>query len=345
MLCDSDIIKFPFIKDAVIHASKFSLTDLGGDEIAGLIDEYLHNVLVLKKTVVKKCENVETEVKRFIGTCLVMNQVNKEQLLFSFTDVESRHYVSLLEDIYYKDDNKKENFYIYFSMIFKQVFNKEEVEIKKSGNKYVLKIPRYLMMLKSFSQPDIKLINQFEVRKGYVFFNTKTLFEILRRGIKSYLTEKIKNMTMPSKTKFYQIEQIPKGITDLIFKYRNFTFGSTIVGGGGGDSNKKQQTGSLPPCIKHVISKLVTSNATHLERLTLASFLLKKNNGEIDDNMIDIFRNADNFNEKTTLYQLNQIKHGDYMIPSCDKINLGGFCFRDKKICGNIKNPIQLLTN
>ena len=103
------------------------------------------------------------------------------------------------------------------------------------------------------------------------------------------------------------------------------------------------ESSEYPPCIKHAIEVLEKGeNLSHSGRFMLATFLLRK--GQDIEQIAPLFKNAPDYNEKVTLYQLNHLsgKTGttQYTCPSCEKLKGQDLCFAIPE-CDNIINPIQ----
>ncbi len=103
-------------------------------------------------------------------------------------------------------------------------------------------------------------------------------------------------------------------------------------------------TGEYPPCIKHGIEELEKGeNLPHSGRFMLASFLLSK--GQSVEQIAPLFKNAPDYNERVTLYQLNHLAGTSgsgtkYICPSCEKLKTQDLCFAIPE-CDNIINPLQ----
>ena len=99
-----------------------------------------------------------------------------------------------------------------------------------------------------------------------------------------------------------------------------------------------------PPCIKHGIEVLEKGeNLPHSGRFMLATFLLSR--GQSVEQIAPLFKNAPDFNEKVTLYQLNHLAGTSgsgtkYSCPSCEKLKSQNLCFAIPE-CDNIVNPLQ----
>jgi len=100
---------------------------------------------------------------------------------------------------------------------------------------------------------------------------------------------------------------------------------------------------NLPPCIEKLIQDLQHGeNLPHFARFALAAFLV--NAGWSVDQIVDLFRNAPDFDEKVTRYQVEHIagKRGGgrrYVPPACERMRQEGLCVAN---CG-ISNPIEWL--
>ena len=75
----------------------------------------------------------------------------------------------------------------------------------------------------------------------------------------------------------------------------------------------------------------------------LATFLLAR--GQSIEQIAPLFKNAPDYNEKITLYQLNHLAGSSgsgtkYSCPSCEKLQSQSLCFAIPE-CDRIINPLQ----
>jgi DNA primase large subunit len=75
----------------------------------------------------------------------------------------------------------------------------------------------------------------------------------------------------------------------------------------------------------------------------LATYLLAA--GRSTEEIVDVFRNAPDFSEKVTRYQIEHLaglkgSHTKYTVPSCQKLKNESLCFATSD-CDGISNPIQ----
>ncbi|WP_440059159.1 hypothetical protein ACSU1N_05065 [Thermogladius sp. 4427co] len=87
---------------------------------------------------------------------------------------------------------------------------------------------------------------------------------------------------------------------------------------------------AFPPCIKRVLDRLrAGENLSHPERFLIATFLI--NIGMDIDAIVDLFRNAPDFNERITRYQVEHLaglrgKKQKYLPYNCDKLKSLSIC-------------------
>jgi len=98
-----------------------------------------------------------------------------------------------------------------------------------------------------------------------------------------------------------------------------------------------------PPCMKAIMEALKRGeNLPHAARFAITTYLLKR--GWDVEQIVDLFRNAPDFNEKITRYQVQHIAgraggRKEYNVPNCETMRQWGLCVAN---CG-VKNPLQYL--
>ena len=105
----------------------------------------------------------------------------------------------------------------------------------------------------------------------------------------------------------------------------------------------KAMPGPDPPCMRALIDALKAGeNLPHTARFAVATYLLHR--GWDVEQIVDLFRNAPDFNEKITRYQVQHIAgqaggRKQYSVPSCETMNSWGLCPTNLG-CG-VKNPLR----
>ncbi|MBN3037030.1 MAG: DNA primase large subunit PriL [Candidatus Diapherotrites archaeon] len=105
------------------------------------------------------------------------------------------------------------------------------------------------------------------------------------------------------------------------------------------------ESGAFPPCIQALISEARSGQPmAHTPRFVLATFLA--NTGMSTDEIVDVYRNTPNFDEKKTKYyvEYNLGKRGSnvkYTPPACEKMVFYGLCGGKDALCQRIKHPLS----
>ena len=89
---------------------------------------------------------------------------------------------------------------------------------------------------------------------------------------------------------------------------------------------------NYPPCIKKLMDDLALNvNVPHTGRVALAIYLVGA--GVPADKIVDCFRHAPDFSERTTRYQVEYIVQKKYSMPACSTMDSYGICVADCR-CG-----------
>lgn len=185
------------------------------------------------------------------------------------------------------------------------------VEFRPSGKNYLVPLSSYL----SFTprSMDYKLTNR-EVERGMVLVSNHERLRILQEAVKKRIEG-----SLPIRAKFSEeIQEAAKRMLSLIPRLE---IAATKVG---------QE--NYPPCIKKLLEDLSLSiNVPHTGRVALAIYLV--NAGVNTDRIVDYFRHAPDFSEKTTRYQVEHIRARKYNMPSCSTMDSYGICIAECR-CG-----------
>ena len=101
---------------------------------------------------------------------------------------------------------------------------------------------------------------------------------------------------------------------------------------------------AMPPCVK-ALNQMLSSkkHLSHMGRFTLTSFLL--NVGVNRDDLVKMFREATDFSERLTRYQVEHIGGSKgvktrYLPPKCDTLKTHGLCVNPDNLCKEIRHPL-----
>ncbi|MEM0453476.1 MAG: hypothetical protein QXO98_02315 [Sulfolobales archaeon] len=300
----------------------------------------------LKNLKYEPSNSEETEVSSFyVG--LVLSSILGRWCLYKYVDVESRRsYEYLLGD---SEDNviKVANSFgvnLEFlggprNVCGERIIIGYDISTSKPVvHCFQFRIPvtTYLAGIsKLTTEPKWKLVNQY-VKGGYVYLGKKEVSRLLQEFVKHRLLNSIPDL---SDVRF------EGKVADIINKLREEVPIQTPEVGDSRELSLKMATQIVyeahPPCIKSMVSALQRNeNLAHHQRFALATYFI--NIGMDVEEIVDLFRQAPDFNEKMTRYQVEHLaglrgSKRKYSMYSCDKMKSLGICIAE---CG-VKNPLS----
>ena len=161
---------------------------------------------------------------------------------------------------------------------------------------------------------------------GNVFLSAHETVRLIRKELDNYISSKVRSVSIPTIPNSFK-----KHVDELVNLAKKF-------------SVQFIETTEYPPCIKHAMDVLSKGeNLPHSGRFMLATYLLNK--GQAIEEVAPLFKNAPDYNEKITLYQLKHLAGNfgsgtKYACPSCEKLKSENLCFAIPE-CNNIINPLQ----
>ena len=318
-----EIAKYPFLAEAgqYLQDKGFTLEQFATDpDLQIIVDKAYERIESATNGRIYTTKLDSSDTFSFLIAIILLKLSGMNTLINRFSLAEARRAEKFLEKDLVSDLNKtSEELAI---KIIKDIFS---VSVKKIKNHFVIPIPDYLRHAVNFHEIEWKLVNR-RVENGMVFLTPHETVRLIRKELDGYIGSRIRAANTPS---------LHKGFEDKVNKLaglaKKFTVSTTI-------------STEYPPCIKHAIDVLENGeNLSHSGRFMLAAFLLGR--GQPIDKIALLFKNAPDYNEKVTRYQINQIA-GDtgsntkYSCPSCEKIKSNDLCFAIPE-CDNIINPIQ----
>jgi len=332
-LGQDEIAKYPFLADAgqYLKDQGFSLEQFGSDpDLKQLIEKAYERILVaadgkiyksdLDGDHVSKEAALPREVFSFLLAIVLLKLSGMHTLIKRFALAEARRAEKYLEkDLANISDESKNQLAI---RVIDDLFS---VQVEKSDDYFIIPVSDYLKHSINFHEREWKLINR-HVENGYVFLSPHETVRLIRKELGTYINSKIINAKTP--TMIPGFENSVNKLVSLSKKFATYTV----------------FTGEYPPCIKHAINILEKGeNLPHSGRFMLATFLLSK--GQTVQQIAPLFKNAPDYNERVTLYQLNHLagtsgSGTQYSCPSCEKLKTQSLCFAIPE-CDNIINPLQ----
>ena len=318
-----EIAKYPFLAEAgqYLQDKGFTLEQFATDpDLQIIVDKAYERIEAAANGKIYNTKFDDSDTFSFLIAIILLKLSGMNTLINRFSLAEARRAEKFLE----KDlvDNSNETSEELAIKIIRDVFS---VSVKKHKNNFVIPISDYLRHAVNFHELEWKLVNR-HVENGMVFLSPHETVRLIRRELSGYIRSKIKAANTP--TLYKGFEDKVNRLVDLAKKFTVNTIVST----------------EYPPCIKHAIDVLESGeNLSHSGRFMLATFLLGR--GQSIDEIAPLFKNAPDYKEKVTRYQINQIAgetggNTKYSCPSCEKLKSNDLCFAIPE-CDNIINPIQ----
>ncbi len=332
-LGQDEIAKYPFLADAgqYLKDKGFTLEQFGTDpDLRQLIDKAYDRILVAADGKIYKSDLIGDHVSKeaalprevfsFLLAIVLLKLCGMHTLIKRFALAEARRAEKYLErDLSNISDQSKKELAI---RVIDDLFS---VQVEKQDDYFVIPVSDYLKHSINFHEREWKLINR-NVENGLVFLTPHETVRLIRKELGTYINSKIINAKTPAMIPGFE-DSVNK-LALLSKKFATYTV----------------TTGEYPPCIKHAIDVLEKGeNLPHSGRFMLATFLLSK--GQTVEQIAPLFKNAPDYNQRVTLYQLNHLAGSSgsgtqYSCPSCEKLKTQSLCFATSE-CDSIINPLQ----
>ena len=320
-----EIAKYPFLTEAgnYLREKGFTLEQFGSDEdLKPIIDLALARIQIAVDGKIFNSDfsikNLDIEVFSFLVAVILLKQSNAITLVRRFSLAEARRAEKFLE-------NDLINSYTNEELAIKIIKDLFSMNIVKIGDYFVIPVSDYLTHAVHFHEQEWKLVNRL-VDNGQVFLSAHETVRLIRKELDNFISKKIQSINIPNVP-----ESFKKPIDTLTILAKKFAV--QII-----------ETTEQPPCIKHALEILGKGeNLPHSGRFMLATYLLNK--GQTIEEIAPLFKNAPDYNEKITLYQLKHLAGNfgsgtKYACPSCEKLKSENLCFAIPE-CANIINPLQ----
>ena len=318
-----EIAKYPFLAEAgqYLQDKGFTLEQFATDpDLQIIVDKAYERIESATNGRIYNTKLDSSDTFSFLIAIILLKLSGMNTLINRFSLAEARRAEKFLEKDLVSNLNKtSEELAI---KIIRDIFS---VSVKKIKNYFVIPIPDYLRHAVNFHELEWKLVNR-RVENGMVFLPPHEAVRLIRKELSGYIGSRIRAANTPSMHKGFEDK-----VNKLVGLAKKFTVSTTV-------------STEYPPCIKHAIDVLENGeNLSHSGRFMLATFLLGR--GQPIDKIALLFKNAPDYNEKITRYQINQIAgetggNTKYSCPSCEKIKSNDLCFAIPE-CDNIINPIQ----
>ncbi len=328
ILGNDDLAKYPFLEEAgkYIRETHFDLDDFDRSEFSHIIERAKKRIEyeLIEGKVFTELEKYDIELFTFLVSLIIMKCIGIDSAVKKFSLFEAMRVERfLISDLLREKDLIKKN--LLLSKIFKELFQLNVKLDDRKTNLFKMKISDYIKKSNGFNEVEWKLINR-AVDNGYVYLDGDETVRLIRAEIYKLMYNRIKEMN---------ISQIP---------YQIIVNAKLITKKLSPSTKTPNQVKELPPCIKKALELLNNNeNLPHSARFMLATYMLSI--GKSVDEVILLFQNAPDYNEKITRYQVEHLagKKGSqikYSVPTCSKLANENLCYATND-CKGITNPLQ----
>ena len=324
----SELAKYPFLQEAsdYILETKFDFAEFDRPEMIHIINRAVEKLeKELQGKIYSNLDEYEIEIMTFLVSLLLIKSIGLEEVSKKCSLFEAMRVERFLStDLSIERSSQKKKLLV--QKIFQELFN-INIDFNSTSSICKLSIPDYLLRASQMYEQEWKLINR-SVKDGYVYLDTDEAVRLIRNELSNLIYTRVKNM------KVYEVPILIKSKADELRKkysgryvYRN-----------------QFKILEYPPCIKHAMEIINKGeNLPHSARFMLATYMLAI--GKTEEEVIEIFKNSPDYNEKITRYQVEHLagkkgSHIKYSVPSCDRLRSEDLCFAVKE-CENLINPIQ----
>jgi len=277
---------------------------------------------------------------------IILGFLNKPRVTYKVANLISKHFSNLLE----KDLKKSEkgNNWKYWSsstllliardqgIIIKPVPDDQAINLNTVPFPFCLPVLEYLKISAEFKSRDWKLVNRL-LLGGYVFLKEQNILRMIEEKIKC----KISEINPATKDESFRKKFMEDNKRKIFFDKLLDMIKNKMAITGITDENLPIDDSSFPPCINAILDKNAKGiNLTHSERLFLVYFLLTI--GKSIEEVLDLFRNQPDYNEKISRYQVEFAagKHGkqtQYKPHNCMTLESLNICKKADPIFGSKK--------
>ncbi|CAE6488684.1 DNA primase large subunit PriL [Candidatus Nitrosotenuis uzonensis] len=321
-----EIARYPFLTEAgnYLREKGFTLEQFAKDEdLRPIVDLAVRRIETAADGKIFNSDfsikNLDVEVFSFLIAVVLLKQSGMNTLIKRFSLAEARRAERFLERDLNDSANKTSELAI---KIIRELFS---MNIAKNSDYFVIPASDYLKHAVHFHEQEWKLVNRL-VDNGSVFLTAHETVRLIRKELDNFISSKIRSSSIPDVA-----ESFRQPVEQLLLLAKKFNV--QIV-----------ETTEYPPCIKHAMEIMNKGeNLPHSGRFMLATYLLNK--GQSIEEIAPLFKNAPDYNEKITLYQLKHLAGNfgsgtKYACPSCEKLRSENLCFAIPE-CNNIINPLQ----
>jgi len=321
-----DLARYPFLNEAgeYLRQSEFGWEELDRPDMADIIERAAERIQVgVSGKVYDRVERYETEILTFLVTLIMVKSIAMEPVLKKYALAEARRAEKFLTEDLKKQNEAQRRALL--SKIFGDLFGLT-IGTTEDGRLFKVKVTDYLARSSHFHEQEWKMINRL-VSGGQVYLGPDETVRLVRNELAVLINSRVHAMSLPALPK--AIKEKAEVLRIALAPHYEYTADAVT---------------EYPPCVKHAMEVMNKGeNLPHSARLMLATYMLAI--GKPTDEIVKMFKNAPDFNERITRYQVEHLagskgSRTKYFVPSCDKLRTENLCFATKD-CDGIINPTQ----
>ncbi|MGC9094150.1 MAG: hypothetical protein ACP5IM_00865 [Candidatus Bathyarchaeia archaeon] len=324
----NDLAKYPFLKEAIEYVKRldFKVEDLVDPQFEIVLKRAEERIeeAILYVLVSGNLQNADVEILSFPAAIILAVATENSFIKKRYALAEAK---KAFNDLKFEPKERimavAENFGWKITTIDSVNFAPYE---------FTINFADYLRNTAHLRDRKWKLVNR-QLLKGNVYVTRNEAARLLSEEVRRYIEKRLEiRGKFPAKI----VE-----IADKIKKLSIEKVGETEIEG----MPKTVVNEAFPPCIKALYEAVtVGRHLSHIGRFTLTSFLV--NIGMPPENVIDLFRNFSDFNERMTHYQVEHIagergSRTHYIPPKCETLQTHGVCINPDEICRTIHHPLS----
>ncbi len=325
--------QYPFLEGVgrYVKDSGFGIEQFGHDsDLIPYVDRAMERIMAATRGQIYSSELdrgdidhtlLDKETFSFVIAVIILKICGKHSLIKRFALAESRRAEKFLERNLGRDSGGGST----TAKVLAELFS---VDVRYNPRGYAIPISDYIRHSAHFHEREWKLVNRM-VTGGDVLLSAHQAVRLLRHELGNYIQNHITRVSAPPMMPNFagHIAKLNEIAKELEPEY-------VVV------------SGEHPPCIKHALEVLKRGeNLPHSGRFMLATFLFGR--GWTVEKIAPLFKDAPDYNERTTMYQLKSISGGDgktrYNCPLCDKLRTQNLCHETAE-CNGIVSPLQFGT-
>ena len=326
----NDLAKYPFLKDAAEYVRSLDLRieDLASPEFSQILERAKERVeeAILYANVSRKLQNEEVEILSFPTAIMLAAATENSFIKRRYALAEAKQ---AYNDLKFESREK----ILAVAKNFQWRIRPMDADEHVAPYEFKLHFTDYLRNTVNLRDKKWKLVNR-SLAYGNVYLTRNETARLLSEEVRRSIEKRLEVGELP---------KLPRKIANIVEMLKTLTLekvSKTEIEG----IPKTVKPEAFPPCITALYEAAKKGHhLPHVARFTLTTFLV--NIGMPTENIIDVFRNTSDFNERLTRYQVEHIagERGSrtrYKPPKCQTLQTHGICTNPTELCRTIRHPL-----